>query len=74
MTAGAKIERIIALTEGYTQQLIKARKEWQHILTAASLLSTEEITIPPYPTDEEFELVAEAVLYRIRGVLDDSTV
>ena len=73
MTAGAKIERIIALTEGYTQQLIKARKEWRYALTAASL-STEEITIPPCPTDEEFELVAEAVLYRIRGVLDDSTV
>lgn len=73
MTAGAKIEHIIALTEDYTQQLISAKEAWQYNLTAA-LLSTEKVDTPPYPTDEAFEEVAEAILYRIRGVLDDSTV
>jgi hypothetical protein len=73
MTAGAKIEHIIKLTEDYTNQLVHARKAYQYSIEAA-VISSEFAEIQPSTEDSDFNAVAEAILYRIKGILDDSTV
>ena len=74
MTSASKVEQIIKIVENYTEKLVFARSNYQNRLNIA-LLSDEPVdNYPTPPKDEDFTAVADTILFRIKGVLDDSTI
>lgn len=81
MKASSKLEQIIAITDDYTKELVKAKATYDMTVKAYEtslsfwIMSDSEEPIPEYPEpltigDNHLSATTEAILYRIQAVLE----